>query len=434
MARELREASTGGGSDGNFHCSLAHPHPRRNGRRRRRRPRAARSCSLSRTLRRELLCSPACSFLGCAPPRPDKLSCGIHSEMFPPMNGFVLILFLAAFISAASTQTTQKTPAPGAPAAKTQSKRPRPSPLPPPPRLPRPSHGSSSCRRAQSLIRRRSVEYLSLHYEEMSAPAPTANPQLALEVHRLARAPTASNSTRRTWRTAPTETDGKPELGPDGKPKMGEPKPIEIPQGMGRVIPGFDYGLEGMKIGVRKRLFIPWQMAYGTRAIPDRPDHPGIPAKSDSSSTWNWSMSPKCRCRIRHVAAASRCRRSTQTLRRPLLRSSPLSLPSNRPCPQAPPRLPRRLRPTRNRRACSTLNARANDRAASTANAAQVVAFASLRPRRPATPAWPRSIAACTVPADARKPPRPPPFPPAVRVPSLRSACSGSEPAASSAK
>jgi hypothetical protein len=75
--------------------------------------------------------------------------------------------------------------------------------------------------------------------------------------------------------------DGKPELGPDGKPKMGDPQPLAIPQGVGRVIPGFDYGLVGMKIGGKRRIFIPWQLAYGTRAMPDRPDHPGIPAKSD---------------------------------------------------------------------------------------------------------------------------------------------------------
>ena len=75
--------------------------------------------------------------------------------------------------------------------------------------------------------------------------------------------------------------DGKPELGPDGKPKFGDPEPVAVPQGMGRVIPGFDYGLEGMKVGGKRRIFIPWQMAYGTHAIPDRPDHPGIPAKSD---------------------------------------------------------------------------------------------------------------------------------------------------------
>ncbi len=76
-------------------------------------------------------------------------------------------------------------------------------------------------------------------------------------------------------------TDGKPELDPDGKPKLGEPQPIAVPQGAGRVIPGFDYGLEGMRVGGKRRIFIPWQMAYGTHAIPDRPGHPGIPAKSD---------------------------------------------------------------------------------------------------------------------------------------------------------
>jgi peptidylprolyl isomerase len=75
--------------------------------------------------------------------------------------------------------------------------------------------------------------------------------------------------------------DGKPETGPDGKPKMGDPEPLMFPQGTGRLIPGFDYGIMGMKVGGKRRLFIPWQMAYGTRAMPDRPDHPGIPAKSD---------------------------------------------------------------------------------------------------------------------------------------------------------
>jgi peptidylprolyl isomerase len=75
--------------------------------------------------------------------------------------------------------------------------------------------------------------------------------------------------------------DGKPELDADGKTKMGDPQPMAFPQGVGRLIPGFDYGVEGMRIGGKRRVFIPWQFAYGTRNIPDRPDHPGIPAKSD---------------------------------------------------------------------------------------------------------------------------------------------------------
>ncbi len=75
--------------------------------------------------------------------------------------------------------------------------------------------------------------------------------------------------------------DHKPEFGPDGKPKMADPQPLAIPQGVGHVIPGFDWGLAGMRIGGKRRIFIPWQIAYGTQSMPDRPDHPGIPAKSD---------------------------------------------------------------------------------------------------------------------------------------------------------
>jgi peptidylprolyl isomerase len=78
------------------------------------------------------------------------------------------------------------------------------------------------------------------------------------------------------------DKDGKPVLGADGKPEMGPPQPMQFPQGMGRLIPGFDQGFTGMKIGGKRRIFIPWQLAYGMREIPDHgPAHPGIPAKSD---------------------------------------------------------------------------------------------------------------------------------------------------------
>ena len=80
------------------------------------------------------------------------------------------------------------------------------------------------------------------------------------------------------------DKDGKPVLGEDGKPKLGEPQPLQFAQGMGGgrgPFPGFDQGFEGMKVGGKRRLFIPYQLAYGNHAMPDRPDHPGIPAKSD---------------------------------------------------------------------------------------------------------------------------------------------------------
>jgi len=76
--------------------------------------------------------------------------------------------------------------------------------------------------------------------------------------------------------------DGKPVVGDDGKPKLGDPQPFSFPQGFGRLIPGWDQGFYGMKIGGKRRLFIPWQLAYGARGRPG-PDaaHPGIPPKAD---------------------------------------------------------------------------------------------------------------------------------------------------------
>ena len=78
------------------------------------------------------------------------------------------------------------------------------------------------------------------------------------------------------------DKDGKPVMGEDGKPKQGPTQPISFPQGYGRAIPGFDQGFAGMKVGGQRRIFIPWQLAYGAKGRPG-PDaaHPGIPAKSD---------------------------------------------------------------------------------------------------------------------------------------------------------
>jgi peptidylprolyl isomerase len=81
------------------------------------------------------------------------------------------------------------------------------------------------------------------------------------------------------------DKDGKPVLGADGKPRQGDPQPVPFPQGMGGTVLGFDQGFAGMKIGGQRRIFIPWQLAYGTRTLPPQPgheaEHPGIPAKSD---------------------------------------------------------------------------------------------------------------------------------------------------------
>lgn len=53
-------------------------------------------------------------------------------------------------------------------------------------------------------------------------------------------------------------------------------KPITFPSGAHQVIPGWDTGFQGMHIGGKRRLFIPYQLAYGEAGRPPR-----IPAKSD---------------------------------------------------------------------------------------------------------------------------------------------------------
>jgi len=53
-------------------------------------------------------------------------------------------------------------------------------------------------------------------------------------------------------------------------------EPITIQYGMHNVIEGWDTGFEGMHVGGKRRIFIPWQLAYGERGRPPR-----IPAKAD---------------------------------------------------------------------------------------------------------------------------------------------------------
>lgn len=53
-------------------------------------------------------------------------------------------------------------------------------------------------------------------------------------------------------------------------------KPLEFEQGKRRVIPGWDAGFEGMRVGARRRLIIPYQLAYGEKGRPPR-----IPPKSE---------------------------------------------------------------------------------------------------------------------------------------------------------
>ena len=53
-------------------------------------------------------------------------------------------------------------------------------------------------------------------------------------------------------------------------------EPITFPYGAHRVIQGWDTGFEGMHVGGKRRLFVPYQLAYGEAGRP-----PVIPAKAE---------------------------------------------------------------------------------------------------------------------------------------------------------
>lgn len=52
-------------------------------------------------------------------------------------------------------------------------------------------------------------------------------------------------------------------------------EPIEFGLGHGQVIPGWDEGIKGMKVGEKRQLVIPAELGYGDRGTPDGSIPPG---------------------------------------------------------------------------------------------------------------------------------------------------------------
>jgi peptidylprolyl isomerase len=192
------------------------------------------------------------------------------------MKNTVFILLMAASVAAATAQTPAKPAAPAAKPATTAQKPATASSTATAIKLPPGVHP------VKGIVR----TAFALRYQDIKiGTGAEAEPNKMYKVHYTgwrAADGVKFDSSYDHPRPPVLDKDGKPVMGDDGKPKLGDLQPMSFPQGMGRLIPGFDQGFSGMKVGGKRRLFIPWQLAYGTRAIPEHgADHPGIPAKSD---------------------------------------------------------------------------------------------------------------------------------------------------------
>jgi peptidylprolyl isomerase len=74
------------------------------------------------------------------------------------------------------------------------------------------------------------------------------------------------------WLTDGRKFDSSHDTTDKGAPRT----PISFPLGARRVIAGWDLGFEGMRVGGQRRLFIPYQLAYGEAGRP-----PVIPPKAE---------------------------------------------------------------------------------------------------------------------------------------------------------
>lgn len=61
----------------------------------------------------------------------------------------------------------------------------------------------------------------------------------------------------------------------DLRSTMQQGKPLQFPLGRGKIIPGWEEGVKGMRVGGKRTLIIPSDLAYGTTGTPDGVVKPG---------------------------------------------------------------------------------------------------------------------------------------------------------------
>lgn len=186
------------------------------------------------------------------------------------MKRIVLILLMAASAAAASAQTPAKPAAKAATAAKAA-----------------PAHAGTKLPPGVPAAKGIVKTAYTLRYQDIViGTGAEAEPNKMYKVHYTGWLAATGYKFDSSYerRTPIRDKDNKLVPDADGKPKMSDPhpEPLTFPQGYGRVIPGWDRGFYGMKIGGKRRLFIPWQLAYGPLGHPTGdPKNPGIPPKAD---------------------------------------------------------------------------------------------------------------------------------------------------------
>jgi len=211
------------------------------------------------------------------------------------MKKALFILFIAAIAAAAGAQTSPKAPTASPPTAKSSSSTPAaPTATPTKP-------GTSASSPAASVALAPWIKLppgvpvvahgpvkvpFSLRYEEIKVGSgPIAEPHKVYRVKYTGWLAADGHKFDSSDDHPPQpvyDSSLQPVKGADGKPKMEAGQAMLFVQGDSRMIPGWNLGFDGMHVGGKRRLFIPYQLAYGELGRPSAdPKNPGMPPRAD---------------------------------------------------------------------------------------------------------------------------------------------------------